>query len=125
MDRYGVEAGRSSARMYVYHLPLTCISSSVDVLISLQCAKSRDDDLNITESHFTHLSQKLGADDKAVSLLGLFDRYQLDVATHIFFGKSTDSLTSFEQPFRRAIARLLTVASYKLSFGLDTSDSFH
>lgn len=81
------------------------------------CAKARDDDLNITESHFTHLSQKLGAEDEAVNLLGLFDRYQLDVATHVFFGKSTDSLTSTEQPFRRAIARLLTVASYKLSFG--------
>lgn len=80
--------------------------------------------MNITESHFTHLLQKLGAEDRAVSLLDLFDRYQLDVATHVFFGKSADSLTSAEQPFRRAIARLLTVASFKLSFGLDTSGSF-
>jgi hypothetical protein len=63
------------------------------------------------------MSSKLGSGEKAVNVWDLVDRYQLDVATHVFFGKSTDSLITNKQPFRRAMERLLKIASYKTSLG--------
>ncbi|KAF9696973.1 hypothetical protein EKO04_005157 [Ascochyta lentis] len=109
----GNETGPSSGPMYVLWIkPLTGLDSP-----RLQCAKSRIDDLEITESHFAHVLRELGTEGKAIYVWDLVDRYQLDVATHVFFGTSTDSLITNKQPFREAMEKLLKIASYKMSFG--------
>lgn len=113
MGKCGNEAGPSSGPMYVSWLkPLTGPDSP-----SVQCAKARIDDLEITESHFAHVLRELGTERKAIHVWDLVDRYQLDVATHVFFGTSTDSLITNKQPFRQAMETLLQIASYKMSFG--------
>ena len=82
----------------------------------MQCAKPRPNDLEITESHFAHVLKQVEL-GQAVNVWDMVDRYQLDVASHVFFGKSTDALITNKQPFRKAMERLLKIASYKMSFG--------
>ena len=67
--------------------------------------------------HFANVLKHLLNGGKSVEVWDLVDRYQLDVITHIFFGRCADSLITNQQPFRNAMEQLLKIASMKMTFG--------
>ncbi|KAF9697072.1 hypothetical protein EKO04_005147 [Ascochyta lentis] len=79
-------------------------------------AKSRSNDLEITEKHtqrlFDHFRQA-----KPLEVYDVIDRHQLDIVTDIFYGESTNSLVDNEQPFRDAMDTMLRLASVRTILG--------
>ena len=55
--------------------------------------------------------------NEPVNVDDILDRWVLDVVTEIFYGKSMDTLSSAEQPFRRAMNRVLGWNTWKTMFG--------
>jgi hypothetical protein len=80
-------------------------------------ATSRPTDLEVTEGHFAKLVKHLSTDGTPVEVYDLIDRYQLDVVTQVFFGKSANSLSTNRQPFREAMDHLLKVNTIRVIFG--------
>lgn len=85
-------------------------------------ALPRDSDLDVTEEHFQALLRRLNSSNgpgqtPAVEVYDLIDRYQLDIVSHIFFGKSAGTLASDKTPFREAMDRILMVITFKALFG--------
>jgi len=81
-----------------------------------QLSKSRPGDLDITEQHLQRLFAYFRGSGP-IEVYDVVDRCQLDIATHIFFGESTDSLDQEEQPFRDAMDTLCRVASVRTIMG--------
>jgi hypothetical protein len=82
----------------------------------LQLAKSRPNDLEITEKHIRRLFDHFRRGE-ALEVYDVIDRLQLDVVTDIFYGESTNSLVQKEQPFRDAMDTLLRLASVRTILG--------
>jgi hypothetical protein len=78
-------------------------------------SRVRDSDYEITEKHLKHVIDILAT--SGTDAFDAIDRWQLDVVTHVFCGKSTGSLTSNQQPFRDAMDILLRIASFRQLMG--------
>ena len=87
------------------------------ITVSNKVATSRPTDLEVTEVHFAQLRKHLATGGTPVEVYDLVDRYQLDIVTHVFFGESTNSLTTNRQPFREAMDHLLKVNTIRTIFG--------
>jgi hypothetical protein len=70
--------------------------------------------LKLTEIDFQELKKHL-LKKEPQNVYDLCDRYQLDVVTRVFFGKSSDSLSTVSQTFREAM---------EVVFGLNTKRAF-
>ncbi|EPE30141.1 Cytochrome P450 [Glarea lozoyensis ATCC 20868] len=79
-------------------------------------AKSRTNDLELTEIDFQELKKHL-VKDEPQDLYDLTDRYQLDVVTRVFLGKSADSLPSISQSFRRAMENVFDWNTKRIFLG--------
>lgn len=82
----------------------------------LKIAKSRANDLEVTEKHVQKLFERFSI-GKPVEVYDLIDCYQLDVTTDVFFGESAASLTS-KPPFRKPMDVLLPLNTARMLFGL-------
>ncbi|KAI1122066.1 cytochrome P450 [Nemania abortiva] len=80
-------------------------------------AKLRPTDDSAIEHHVQMLLQHIPTDGRSVQIYDLIERYQLDVFTDIFLGKSANSLNEAHQPFRNSFDRLLRLNSYRLLLG--------
>lgn len=81
-------------------------------------AKGRPDDLAITELHIQRLFQRFRENpDDGLEIYDVIDRLQLDIATHIFFGESADSLSGGVGGFQEAVDALLRLNSQRIVLG--------
>jgi hypothetical protein len=72
--------------------------------------------LEITEKHTQRLFDHFRR-ERPLDVYDVIDRHQLDIATDIFYGESTNSLVEKEQPFRDAMVTMLRLASLKTLLG--------
>lgn len=75
----------------------------------------RPTDLPITEKHVQKLFHHLN-DSRTVEICDLLDRYQLDIASEVFFGESANSLTK-DHPVKDAMATLNPINTARTLFG--------
>lgn len=79
--------------------------------------KIRRTDAEKIEKHVQQLIRSVPSDGASVELYDLIDRYQLDVVTDVFLGKSADSLVENRQPFRDAVDTLLRLSTLRMILG--------
>jgi hypothetical protein len=91
------------------HIALLC-------LIISQLAKARPNDLELTEIDFQELKKHLMKKEPQ-HVYDLIDRYQLDVTTRVFFGKSSGSLPAIHQTFRVAMDTVLGINTKRVFLG--------
>ncbi|KAH8889464.1 cytochrome P450 [Thozetella sp. PMI_491] len=79
----------------------------------------RPRDLLISEEHVQRMFHRirLRSSPNGIELYDIMDRLQMDIATHVFFGESTNSLDSDTVPFRDSLAKLMHLNSVRLSLG--------
>lgn len=80
-------------------------------------AKIRPTDGEVIEKHVQRMLAKIPSDGSSVEFYDLIDRYQLDVVTEVFLGKSANSLIENQQPFREAVDHLLRLNTHRLLLG--------
>ncbi|OXV12130.1 hypothetical protein Egran_00106 [Elaphomyces granulatus] len=83
-------------------------------LLRPHMSRVRESDFEVTEQHLRHAFDYLA---KGADAFDVIDRLQLDVVTEVFCGESTNSLTSNQQPFRKAMDTLLKIASFRQLLG--------
>lgn len=94
------------------------------LLISRQLAKSRPNDLEITEKHTQRLFDHFRRGE-SLEVYDVIDRHQLDIVTDVFYGESCNSLIQTEQPFRDAMDAMLRLASIRTILGYVAASNKH
>lgn len=82
-----------------------------------QVSRIRPDDIPTAESHIQKLLGRVEASSGVIDVYDVIDRFQLDLVSEVFLGESTNSLSATEQPFRKAMEKLLTYNTNRLLFG--------
>lgn len=81
-----------------------------------QLARVRPEEFAETEIHYVKLRDQLKT-GRVVDVYDIVDRYQLDIVSSVYMGKSPDSLGTGFQPIRESMDTLLRTNVLRQWFG--------